>query len=73
MWHFLPLLVKARKLAVDVALLGESIPYDPPAAFHVRDDALVDIDTEHDLEALRRSVAAARFGGVGDWSAASTF
>ena len=38
------------------------------------DDAgiLVDIDTEGDLEALRRSVAAARFGG-GDWSAASTF
>ena len=38
------------------------------------DDAgiLVDIDTEGDLEALRRSVAAALFGG-GDWSAASTF
>jgi len=38
------------------------------------DDAgvLVDIDTESDLEALRKSVAAARLGGA-DWSAASTF
>ena len=38
------------------------------------DDAgiLVDIDTEGDLEALRRSVAAARFGPT-DWNAASTF
>ena len=38
------------------------------------DDAgiLVDIDTEGDLEALRRSVAAARFGPA-DWNAASTF
>jgi len=39
------------------------------------DDAgiLVDIDTEDDLEALRKLVAAARFDGTGDWSAASTF
>ena len=39
------------------------------------DDAgiLVDIDTEDDLEALRKLVAAARFDGSGDWSAASTF
>ena len=38
------------------------------------DDAgiLVDIDTEGDLEALRKSVAAARFS-CGDWNAASTF
>jgi molybdenum cofactor cytidylyltransferase len=34
---------------------------------------LVDIDTEHDLEALRKSVAAAGFGNAGDWSAASTY
>ena len=34
---------------------------------------LVDIDTEDDLEALRKLVAAARFDGTGDWSAASTF
>jgi molybdenum cofactor cytidylyltransferase len=34
---------------------------------------LVDIDTEGDLEALRKSVAAARLGGAADWSAASTF
>lgn len=34
---------------------------------------LVDIDTEDDLDALRKRVAAARLDGIGDWSAASTY
>jgi molybdenum cofactor cytidylyltransferase len=39
------------------------------------DDAgiLVDIDTEEDLESLRRTVASAQSDRAGDWSAASTF
>ena len=34
---------------------------------------LVDIDTEDDLEALRRSLASSRSERAGDWNAASTF